>query len=56
MIGTEPDGVWGDASDEAHDRVVGDLQRAVGVDDDEIYGAVTNNAINRALAGAEKGE
>jgi len=54
--GTEADGVWGDASDEAHDRVVGDLQRAVGVDDDEIYGAVTNNAINTALAGAEKGE
>lgn len=56
VIGTEPDGVWGDASDTAHDRVVGDLQRAVGVDDDEIYGAVTNNAINAALAGAEKGE
>ena len=56
VIGTEADGVWGDASDEAHDRVVGNLQRAVGVDDDEIYGPATNNAINTALAGAEKGE
>nr|DAR87253.1 MAG TPA: CHAP domain protein [Caudoviricetes sp.] len=56
VIGTEADGVWGDASDEAHDRVVGNLQRAVGVADDEIYGPTTNNAINAALAGAEKGE
>lgn len=56
VVGTEVDGIWGDASDEAHDRVVGDLQRAVGVDDDEIYGPVTNAAINQALAGAEKGE
>lgn len=56
VIGTEPDGIWGDASDEAHDRVVGNLQRAVGVDDDEIYGPATNQAINAALAGAEKGE
>lgn len=56
VIGTEADGVWGDASDEAHDRVVGNLQRAVGVDADEIYGPTTNNAINAVLAGAEKGE
>ena len=56
VIGTEADGVWGDASDEAHDRVVGNLQRAVGVDDDEIYGPATNQAINIELAGAEKGE
>ncbi len=56
VIGTEADGVWGDASDEAHDRVVGNLQRAVGVDDDEIYGPATNQAINTELAGAEKGE
>lgn len=56
VIGTEADGVWGDASDEAHDRVVGNLQRAVGVDDDEVYGPATNAAINTALAGAEKGE
>ena len=56
VIGTEADGIWGDASDEAHDRVVGDLQRAVGVDDDEIYGPATNAAITAALAGAEKGE
>lgn len=55
VIGAEPDGIWGDASDEAHDRVVGNLQRAVGVLVDEVYGPVTNNAINAALAGAEKG-
>lgn len=55
IIGADPDGIWGDESDEAHDRVVGALQRAVGVDDDEIYGPATNNAINAALAGAEKG-
>lgn len=56
VVRTPADGIWGDASDEAHDRVVGDLQRAVGVDDDEIYGPVTNAAINAALTGAEKGE
>ena len=55
VIGTEPDGIWGDDSDAAHDRVVGNLQRAVGVDDDEIYGPATNTAINTAIAGAEKG-
>lgn len=56
VVRTEADGIWGDASDEAHDRVVGAMQRAVGVDDDEIYGPITNGAINAALAGAEKGE
>ena len=56
VVGTEADGVWGNASDEAHDRVVGAMQRAVGVEVDEYYGAVTNAAINAALAGAEKGE
>lgn len=56
VVRTEPDGVWGDASDTAHDRVVGQLQSAVGVEVDEYYGPVTNEAINQALAGAEKGE
>lgn len=56
VVRTPADSIWGDASDEAHDRVVGDLQRAVGVDDDENYGPVTNAAINQALAGAEKGD
>ena len=56
IIGADPDGIWGDDSDEAHDRVVGQLQSAVGVEVDEYYGAVTNAAINAALAGAEKGE
>lgn len=56
VVGTEPDGIWGDASDSAHDRVVGQLQSAVGVEVDEYYGPVTNAAINQALAGAEKGE
>lgn len=56
VIGADPDGIWGEESDEAHDRVVGQLQSAVGVEVDEYYGAVTNAAINQALAGAEKGE
>ena len=56
IIGADPDGIWGDGSDTAHDRVVGQLQSAVGVEVDEYYGAVTNAAINAALAGAEKGE
>lgn len=56
IIGADPDGIWGDDSDTAHDRVVGQLQSAVGVEVDEYYGAVTNAAINQALAGAEKGE
>lgn len=56
IIGADPDGIWGDDSDSAHDRVVGQLQSAVGVEVDEYYGAVTNAAINQALAGAEKGD
>ena len=36
--------------------MVGQLQSAVGVEVDEYYGAVTNAAINAALAGAEKGD
>ena len=56
VVGTEADGIWGDASDEAHDRVVGQLQSAVDVEVDEYYGPVTNAAINQALAGAEKGD
>lgn len=54
VVGATPDGIWGDESDAAHDRTVGRIQRAVGVADDEVYGAITNAAVNAALAGAEK--
>lgn len=54
VAGTTPDGVWGDASDEAHDRCVEALQRAVGAVVDGVYGPATNAAINARLAAAEK--
>lgn len=44
VVGTEPDGVWGEASDAAHDRVVGAVQRALGVDDDGVWGPATQAA------------
>lgn len=44
VVGTEQDGIWGDASMAAHDRVVECIQRALGVDDDGIWGAVTQSA------------
>lgn len=53
VVGTTPDGIWGENSEAAHDRTVGLIQAAVGAYQDEIYGAATNAAVNIALAGAE---
>lgn len=44
VVGTEQDGIWGDASMAAHDRVVEAIQRALGVDDDGVWGPVTQSA------------
>ena len=44
VVGTEQDGVWGEASMAAHDRVVETIQRALGVEDDGIWGPVTQAA------------
>lgn len=44
VVGTEQDGIWGDASMAAHDRVVETVQRALGVDDDGVWGPVTQSA------------
>ena len=44
VVGTEQDGIWGDASMAAHDRTVEAIQRALGVDDDGVWGPVTQNA------------
>lgn len=57
VVGTTPDGIWGNNSRTCHDRTVGDLQRALvdlgySLSVDEIYGQRTNaaawDAINRA--------
>ena len=53
VVGTDADGIWGPASEAAHDRTVEAIQAAVGAYQDEIYGAATNAAVNIALAGAE---
>lgn len=47
VVGTEVDGVWGEASMAAHDRVVSAMQRALGVDDDGVWGPVTQAAWQR---------
>lgn len=44
VVGTEQDGVWGEASMAAHDRVVESVQRALGVDDDGVWGPATQAA------------
>ena len=41
VVGTAPDGVWGDASNAAHDRVIESLQDALGVTVDGIWGPET---------------
>lgn len=54
VVGTDPDGIWGDASMAAHDRVVEALQRALGVDDDGIWGPTTWAAWERLARTAER--
>lgn len=54
VIGTTPDGIWGDASMAAHDRVVEALQRALGVDDDGVWGPETWTAWERLAHTAER--
>lgn len=53
VVGATPDGIWGNASETAHDTTVGLIQAAVGLIQDEIYGPATNAAVSIALAGAE---
>lgn len=54
VIGTTPDGIWGDASMAAHDRTVEALQRALGVDDDGVWGPETWAAWERLARTAER--
>ena len=54
VVGTEQDGIWGDASEEAHDNTVEAVQAAVGSEVDGIYGPDTNARVNSALDRAEQ--
>lgn len=54
VVGTDPDGAWGDASAEAHDRAVEAIQQAVGATVDGIWGPDTEARVNAALAAAEQ--
>lgn len=54
VVGTEQDGIWGDASEEAHDDTVEAVQSAVGSEVDGIYGPDTNTRVNSALDRAEQ--
>lgn len=54
VVGTNPDGVWGDASDAAHDRVIAAIQRALGVEDDGIWGPVSQAAWERYRKNAKR--
>lgn len=54
VIGTDPDGIWGDASEAAHDRVVEALQRALGVTVDGVWGPETWAAWERLARTAER--
>ena len=54
VIGTEPDGIWGDASMAAHDRVIESLQAALGVTVDGVWGPETWAAWERLARTAER--
>ena len=54
VVGTEQDGIWGDASEEAHDATVEAVQAAVGAEVDGVYGAETNTKVNSLLDRAEQ--
>ena len=54
VVGTEQDGIWGDASEEAHDATVEAVQAAVGAEVDGVYGAETNTKVNALLDRAEQ--
>lgn len=44
VVGARTDGKWGDASRSAHDAAVVDVQRALGVHDDGVWGPGTDRA------------
>ena len=54
VVGTEQDGIWGPASEEAHDATVEVVQSAVGSEVDGIYGPDTNTRVNALLDRAEQ--
>ena len=54
VVGTTPDGVWGDASEAAHDRVIESLQGALGVTIDGVWGPETWAAWERLARTAER--
>ena len=54
VVGTEQDGIWGPASEEAHDDTVEAVQYAVGSEVDGIYGPDTNTRVNALLDRAEQ--
>lgn len=54
VVGTEQDGIWGPASEEAHDDTVEAVQSAVGSEIDGIYGPDTNTRVNALLDRAEQ--
>ena len=54
VVGTEQDGIWGEASEEAHDATVEAVQAAVGAEVDGVYGAETNTKVNALLDRAEQ--
>lgn len=54
VVGTNPDGIWGEASMAAHDRIVEALQRVLGVDDDGVWGPTTWAAWERLARTAER--
>jgi len=54
VVGTEQDGIWGPASEEAHDDTVEAVQSAVESEVDGIYGPDTNTRVNVLLDRAEQ--
>lgn len=54
VVGAEQDGIWGPASEEAHDDTVEAVQSAVGSEVDGVYGAETNTKVNALLDRAEQ--
>lgn len=49
VVGTDTDGIWGENSEEAHDKTVAEVQRILGVTVDGVVGPITATELTRVI-------